>query len=124
ANDFRLREPAAPALLADLLLVVELVVPEGDHVGPDLVEDLEDVPLVPEDRAVHGLQGADHLHAVRLRRDRRVLEPLRRGVARDHDYELVPELPRLLQEGDVPGGQRIEDACRRYPDSAGHASMA
>src|SRR6266545_4426446 len=122
-DDAGVREAVLRALLPDPLLVVHLVEPEGDHVGPDLVEDLVDVPLVPEEGPVHGLERADHLQAVRLGRDRRVLEPLRGRVTGHDDDELVPELPRLPQEGDVPGVKKVEHPCRHYPDHACHASM-
>src|SRR5207247_5051 len=57
----------------------------------------------------------------RLRRDWLVFEPPRRAVPRDHDPQLVAELPRLTQEIEVTGMEEIEDPRRHYTDHKRHA---
>jgi len=76
---------------------VDLVEPERDHVRSNRVEDREDVPLVPEHGEVDRLQGRDQLDARRLRRDRLVLEPLRRRVSGHDDDKLVAEPQHSVQ---------------------------
>src|SRR5437660_1131410 len=55
------------------------------------------------------------------RRHRLVFEPPRRAVPRDHDPNLVAELPRLTQEIEVTGMEEIEDPRRHYTDHKRHA---
>src|SRR3990172_1401260 len=122
AHDLRAAEPASAALLEDAPLVVRLVEAEGDHVRADLREDRVDVPLIPQRRAVHGLQRSDHLDTLGLRHNRTMLETLRRAVARDDDHKLVAELLRLGEVLDVPGVEQVEHARRHHTDHARHAS--
>src|SRR5881296_1382217 len=122
AHDTGSGETPPPAFLEDPVLVVDLVVAKGDDIRSNLVQDLEDVPLIPQDGAVHRLQRSDHLEPVRLGCDRRVLEPLRRGIARHDDDELVPELLRFPEKCDMPGVEKVEHARCHYPDHNCHAS--
>src|SRR3990172_4943629 len=122
AHDLRVPQPAGPAPLQDLRLVVRLGEPQGEHARAGLRPDVVDVPLVPQGRAVHGLQRGYHLDALRLRHDRPVLEPLRGAVARDDHDELVPALLRLGEGLDVTRMQEVEDPRRHHTDHARHAS--
>src|SRR6266511_1909880 len=117
----RIFAPAAAALLEDPLLLVRLIEPQGDDIGPYVPEDLVDVALVAQDRPVDGLEGLDHLQPGFLRHDRLVLEPPRRAVPRHDDPQLVAEFPRLAEEIQMAGMEEIEDPRRHYTDHERHA---
>src|SRR3990170_737980 len=121
-HDLRPAEAAPSALFRDARLVVRLVVPERDHVRPEVRQNVEDLALPAEHGPVDGLQRRHHLHVMVLRGDRPVLEPLRGAVAGDHDDELVPELPRLGQVVDVARVEQVEHPGRHHADHARHAS--
>src|SRR2546422_450862 len=92
-----------------------------DDVRSDLVEDVVDVALVAQDRAVDRLEGLDHLEASCLRHDRLVLEFPSGAVPRDDDPEFVAEGSGLAEEIHMTGMEEIEDPRRHYTDHERHA---